>query len=648
MRGSLDALKLLSTRAHPADAVLSGLAAHCPDFHSVVIVHGSTVATNALLERKGAPTAFVTTRGFRDLLTIGRQNRRHLYDWKGVRPRPLVPSDLCVEVSERIDHTGRVLLPLALDSTWQAQLQHIQRTGVEAAAVCLLFAFANPAHEQQVAHALRQAGLFVSASHEVVPEFREYERAATTVVNAYVSPVLNRYLDRLCQAVHPAPVHILQSNGGRLSMAHARQRGVRSILSGPAGGVIGAAHVARQAGFARIITFDMGGTSTDVSLVDGSPTITTDSEIDGWPIRVPMLDIHTVGAGGGSRARVDRGGALRVGPDSAGADPGPVCYGRGGNVPTVTDANYCLGRLPQQGLLGGRMPLDRGATIQALARLEADLALSPMRGHPGCAAARGILEIVNAQMERAIRVISVERGHDPREYTLVSFGGAGGLHACALARALGIRQVLIPWHASILSAYGMLAAPVGLDYVQTVMLPGDCDPCELERAFTPLVNHAWKDLAHHGIGSDSGNIVVELDVRYVGQSFELTVPWSSAFRDTFEAFHQRRYGYCDPSAPVEIVNVRVRAIGQIAAPPLPRGTWERAEVGEAMVGWSSALVGSEWVTVPQYARENLLPGTTLHGPALILQQDTTILLPERDRACVDGYQNLLITIGGEP
>ena len=425
----ISTFKILSTPSSPAKAVLQGLERLSSELPRTII-HGSTVATNALLERKGARTAFVTTKGFRDILRLGRQNRRALYDWFSGGVEPLVSSDLCFEIPERIDYQGHVLISLDVNEI-PALVDFLHTQHVQSVAISFLFSFTNPAHEQEVAQCFRQGGFFVTASQELLPEFREYERASTTVVNAYVSPVLDQYLGELEDKLGADTFYIMQSNGGRIQVTQGRQQGVHSILSGPAGGVVGAVHVAKLAGCDRFITFDMGGTSTDVSLVDGDIETTSEAEVGGFPIRVPVIDIHTVGAGGGSLVRVDKGGALRVGPESAGADPGPVCYGRGGLVPTVTDANVLLGRLPASGLLGGQLPLDIEASSKAMAVLAEQLGLQPQAECSEVeAAALGIVQVVNAQMERAIRVISVERGHDPRDYALVSFGGAGGGHAC--------------------------------------------------------------------------------------------------------------------------------------------------------------------------------------------------------------------------
>ena len=642
--GCLKTFKVLSTPADPAQAVLEGLrrlslsAGH-------VVVHGSTVATNALLERKGARTAFVTTRGFRDVLQIGRQTRRNLYDWFSGGVPALVHRDRCLEVPERVDHRGRVLRSLAKRSL-TSLIETLREQRVEAVALSLLFSFANPEHERRIAQRLREAGFFVSASHELIPEFREFERASTTVVNAYVSPVLNRYVETLERSLAGGSFHIMQSNGGRIQAAQVRQEGVRSILSGPAGGVIGAEYLARLAGFSRLITFDMGGTSTDVSVVDGAIHTTSEAEVTGMPIRVPVIDIHTVGAGGGSLARVDAGGALRVGPESAGADPGPACYGRGGRAATVTDANAFLGRLPSTGLLGGELPLDLEATREALAALSRELAKDDA-GPPVDLeeVALGILRVVNAEMERAIRVISIERGHDPREYVLLSFGGAGGVHACELARSLNVGRVLIPLAASTLSALGMLTANVFLDYVQTVMCSGETPFEELERRFVPMVEQAQEDLATQRVPVPARHVHCEVDLRYQGQSFELTVPFSPAFRAAFHERHARRYGHQDEAAGIEIVNLRVRAVGDVNPPRIETRATGSADSSAARCHERRLVFSAGSRSVPFYDRRRLRPGHHVPGPAVIFQDDTTILLSETDHARVDAWDNVLVTIG---
>ena len=530
-KGQLSTFKLRSNPRDPAAVILAGIAQAigATQPQPVEVVHGSTVATNALLERKGARTAFLTTAGFEDLLTIGRQNRRDLYR---LSPRPracLVPPEQCFGVAERRFADGTV--EQAPDPAAVRKLaRQLKAAGIESIAISFLHAYRDGQHERLVQQALG-SGFYISASHQVCPEFREYERSSTTAINAYVGPLMDRYLGRL-EAASPYPVSIMQSNGGVITAAEARRQAVRTILSGPAGGVVGALAMARQAGFPRVLAFDMGGTSTDVSLCDGQSQETTEAEVDGMPVRVPMLDIHTVGAGGGSIARIDEGGLLRVGPQSAGADPGPACYGTG-TLPTVTDAHVVLGRM--SALLGGTMPLDRARSERALATLGMD----PIE------AARGVIRVANANMLRAIRAVSIERGHDPRDYALLAFGGGGGLHACELAEELGITTVLVPEHAGVLSAYGMLAADQIRDYAQGVLGSQD-----LDAVFAGLTAQA------QGIGK----LERYADLRYAGQSYELTVPWKSpgGARRAFEQLHERLYGYRMASA-IEVVTLRVRS-----------------------------------------------------------------------------------------
>jgi 5-oxoprolinase (ATP-hydrolysing) len=664
--GELHTFKLLSTPDNPARAVLEGLRRYSlldPDQGKLNIIHGSTVATNALLERKGARTALVSTRGFRDVLQIGRQNRPSLYDLFADPPQTLVPAELRFEVDERVDCEGQVLKVLDPDELAQV-VADLEASGAESVAVSLLFSFLHPAHEARLGQALREAGFFASLSSEILPEYREYERTSTTAVNAYVSPILEGYLGDLEQelggeAGQGKRLRVMQSNGGHISLTEAQQNGVRCILSGPAGGVVGAINVGRLAlvstepplnsqevGKVKLITFDMGGTSTDVSLVDGQAQVTTDSVVSGCPIRIPVLDIHTIGAGGGSLATVDLGGALRVGPQSAGADPGPACYGIG-ELPTVTDANLVLGRLAPENFLGGQMPLHPDRAWQALSRLGQQLGLDPV------AAALGVIEVVNTHMERALRVISIERGYDPREFCLLSFGGAGGLHAADLARQLDIPQVLVPPLASTLSAFGMLAADVVKDYTQTVMLPGDTPLPEITAGLAPLALRGRQEVRAEGVAET--DILVEkfLDMRYAGQSFELTVPWlldGQKVQADFHRLHQHTYGYAHPGAPLEIVNLRARATGKGQAPLLPPALVEDEDPSPALIGFRPVTLSQqqgqihEPASLPFYSYELLRPGNIIQGPAIVVRADTTILIGPGDQARVDAYSNLIINI----
>jgi N-methylhydantoinase A len=666
--GQVETFKLLSTPHDPAEAVLAGLQRIdlTEDSDHIEIVHGTTVATNALLERKGARTALVMTRGFADVLQIGRQNRPELYNLTYTPPPPLIPSELRFEVDERIDHTGQVLTPLD-PAQVDTLLSLLQQDEIESVAVCLLFSFLHPDHEQLIADKLRAAGFLVSTSCEIIPEFREFERTSTTVINAYVSPILDRYLSRLEQALFlPSPrkwggvgggvdsLRIMQSNGGAISLGEARRNGVRCILSGPAGGIIGARRVAeaasQPASKVQLITFDMGGTSTDVSLINGEPLVTCEAQVSGLPIRIPVLDIHTIGAGGGSIAYLDPGGALRVGPQSAGADPGPACYSPDQPpihperaFPTVTDANLVLGRLPPDHFLGGAMPLNLERARWVMQSLGEPLGLDPLQ------TALGVVEIVDAHMERALRLVSVERGHDPRFFSLLSFGGAGGLHASSLARRLGIPQVIVPPYASVLSAFGMLAADVVKDYSQTVMLLGSTPPPVLSDLLAPLLAHARHDLLAEGLRGEDITFLPLLDMRYQGQSYELTVPWlplEHNFLEAFQSAHQSTYGYTLAATPVEIVTLRLHAVGHIPPVPLPSQPASDSDPQHALLDHRPVvLTAPPAQLIPLYRGESLRPGNCIQRPALIVRSDTTIFLTPGDVATVDPYLNLLIKIG---
>ncbi len=668
--GVVSSFKLLSTPHNPAQVVLEGLGKiyrELPkkDRYRVDLIHGSTVATNALLERKGARTALVTTAGFRDVLQIGRQNRPELYDLSVDPPPAIIPRDSRFVVDERVNFRGEVLR--ALDAAeLEPLIRNLKVENIESVAVCLLFSFLHPDHENMIADWLREDGYFVSTSSEVLPEYREYERTSTTAINAYVSPILDRYLNYLESGLpengFETLLRVMQSNGGSIGIAEARANGVRCILSGPAGGVVGAQNVARllkstsevghkdgQSSEVRVISFDMGGTSTDVSLVEGEPKVTTEASVGGYPIRIPVLDIHTIGAGGGSIASVDAGGALRVGPQSAGADPGPACYGKG-EFPTVTDANLVLGRLAADYFLGGEMPLEGERAVKVISELGDQLNLDPQR------TALGVVEIINAHMERAIRVISVERGHDPRDFCLLSFGGAGGLHAVDLARRSGIKKVLVPPMASTLSAYGMLAVDVIKDYSQTVMMEVPRDPSKLEGKFAPLVGRGIEALKREGIPDHRIKIGKYLDMRYKGQSYELILPYSDSLEADFHALHRDVYGYDQPDAPVEIVNIRVQAVGSIPSPTLlqvPAGgaDADHAKFDERPVIYrvpEGEEVGKvyEEINTPLYRWDRFKCNNRIPGPAVVVRSDTTVLLEPGDQGVIDPFGNLSITIAG--
>jgi N-methylhydantoinase A len=641
--------KLLSSARDASLAILKGIA-DLEVAPQATVVHGATVATNALLERRGASTALVTSEGFRDVLEIGRQTRPDLYALHPVRPEPLVPACWRFEVPERVDRNGKTLVPLDTEAI-DAVVQHLLDDQVESVAVCFLFSFLNPAHEQQVrdrflALAGEQAPV-ISLSSDVLPEYREYERTSTTVINAYVGPLMSRYLANLERGLQGRRLRVMQSNGGIISGESARALAARTALSGPAGGVVGAFEIARLAGFEQAITFDMGGTSTDVSLCPGHVQETAEGTIAGLPLRLPIIDIHTVGAGGGSIARLDEGGALRVGPDSAGSDPGPVCYGRPeARDITVTDANLILGRLDADHFLGGKMVLEWSRTRTQMQGLARRLSL------PLEAAAWGVIRVANSNMERAIRTISVERGHDPRRFTLVAFGGAGPLHACELAHALRIPRVLVPPHPGVLSAMGMILADVVKDYSLTVMLPAaNVNAPAMERYFAPLYEHARADLAAEGFTTDAISLLPALDMRYAGQSFELTIPLAndaSRIASDFHTAHRQRFTYANESEPVEIVNLRLKAVGRTAKPHFSRRPLGRVDPKAAHIGYkpvyftdTDSFAARPFPTA-LYLRERLTPGNIIVGPAVILQLDATTVIPPGWAAAVDGWGNLVV------
>jgi N-methylhydantoinase A len=637
--------KWLTTPDDPSRALLAGVAElDLPPGDGVDLVHGSTIATNALLERKGARTALISTRGFADVLQIGRQTRPSLYDLHPRKPKALVPERWRFEVTERVAADGRVITSLALEEL-EPIIEKLRADEIESVAICLLFSFLHPAHEQAIRQRLADdegRGPLVSLSSEVLPEFREYERISATVINAYVAPLMGRYLARLETGLKGRRLRIMQSNGGVISAETAATQAARTVLSGPAGGVVGAFHVARLSDYEQIITFDMGGTSTDVALCDGRIPTTNEGKIGGMPLHLPIIDIHTVGAGGGSLAQVDVGGALTVGPQSAGADPGPVCYGMGGTIPTTTDANLILGRLDADHFLGGKMALDRDGAQAALTVLAREMGTESPQ-----AAAWGVIRVANATMERAIRRISVERGHDPRRFALLAFGGAGPLHACDLATALNIPTVLIPHTPGVLSALGMLVADLVKDYSQTVMLRTDDlgDLAEvLETHLGPLRKRGREELIAEGVAPSNVSLSQALDMRYLGQSHELTVPMVAG-ADVLQAFHKahgQRFGHQHPEEPIEIVNVRVVAQGALTKPRFPSEEPGEADPGTAKIGSKPVFFGESPTRAQLYLRERMHAGHVVAGPAVIFQLDTTTVIPPGWKGQVDPYGTLVI------
>ncbi len=617
------------------------------------LVHGTTVATNAVLEETWSRTALFTTKGFGDVLEIGRQTRPSLYDLFTERPKPVVPRSLRMEIPERLDHRGHVVCPL--DEEEVRRLARQVRDAVASVAVALLYAFLDDRHERRVRDILREEGVRVpiTLSSEVLPEFREFERTSTTVLSAALRPVVAGYLERLVaglreRAVH-APLLLMSSSGGVLSAEEAARSPAVLLLSGPAGGVEGARRMGAVVGLSDMITLDMGGTSTDVALLPGGvPQRSPEREVAGRPVRIPAVDVHTVGAGGGSIARIDAGGALRVGPSSAGAVPGPACYGRGGAVPTVTDAHLVLGRLPEDHTLGGLPPLDLGAARSAVERVAQPLGLSVDD------AAWGILTVAEATMEQAVRVISVERGHDPRGFTLLAFGGAGPLHGVSLAAKLGIRKVLVPAHAGALSALGLMSADLMLTLVRSVLLPWtEARSDRLQEVMSQLKATATQWLSAAGVPASSMLFRCAADLRYRGQGFELTVPWDAAddiagtharVAQAFHNAHEARYGYAAPEEPLELVTLRLTATAPTQAPPLPRT--EHAGPSPTPSVTRSVYFGPlhGWMTCPVLDRNRLPAGACLPSPAVIEGTDCTCLVPPGATAQVDEIGNLVLEV----
>jgi len=604
--GSLRIHKVPSTPAAPHEAILNGL--HTLDPGGMTpVVHGTTVATNTVLETTGARIALVTTRGFRDILDIGRGDRTELYNLRARRTQPLVPRSKRFEAEERIGPGGTIDRRLTRKETVRVR-NAVRQCRAEAVAVCLLHAYAEARHERMLGSALAPLGIPLSLSHDLVAEFREFERMSTTVLNAYVQPKMGRYIQALETAFQGRPLRIMQSGGGTMDAGRARAEPVRTLLSGPVGGVIGALRIAGNQGIENIITLDMGGTSTDVSLALGQPMHTRNGCVAGHPVQIPMVDIHTIGAGGGSIAEVDPGGALVVGPRSAGADPGPVAYGHGGTEVTVTDANVFLNRLPGGHPLAGGIHLDRRAVVEAMQRLARQAGMTPQK------TATGILRVVVSRMARAVRTITLDRGHDPRDFTLVAFGGAAGLHAADLADVLGITRVLLPGHAGVLSAYGLIAAQAMQERSRTVLARGkDAAHRALAPLFAPLARAAADALRADGLKTRDISLVRLVDCRYRNQSFDITVPFGPGYQEAFHTAHQKAFGYSALSREVDAVTLRMRALGVEPLPPLPA------------------------------AHSHLPPGGVLNGPRTLPFKTSTAFIPRTWQAVPDVHGGLLLT-----
>ena len=657
--GTVSFHKVASTPRDPSEAIERGIADLLRD-HGIApdevthIGHGTTVATNLVIERKGALTGLITTKGFRDVLEIGRQVRPHLYDYSVTKPPPLVAREHRIEINERLNARGEVLVPLD-ERELEAAVNKLKAAGVQAVAVCFLHAYRNPAHENQARAAITRGfpEAYVSISHEVLSEFREYERMSTTALNAAVGPRMAHYLDRFLQRVQalniPGEPFTIHSNGGLMTVRAVRSFPVRTCLSGPAAGVVGAAEVGRVAGFDNLVTFDVGGTSTDVSLVyRGKPLFSSDRTVADYPVKTPMIDIHVIGAGGGSIAWMDDAGALKVGPRSAGADPGPAAYARGGLEATITDAQICLHRLNPVSLLDGRVNVSEDAAREViLQKVATPLGITLEQ------AAEGVIRIANANMSRAIRSVSTERGYDLAEFALFAFGGAGPLHATEVARECGVSTVIVPQEPGTMCARGMLLTDVSFDFVRSEI--SSADAASWTRAcalFDKMRREAADWLTRERVTETEREYRVFIEARYEGQNFEVVVALPeiradgmAAFIAGFHAAHQREYGYDVPDKPVEIVNCRLQAVGRVAKAPL-RELTVSGTLAEAAVGKRNVYHGSEhgWLTTPVYARGKLAAGTVIDGPAVIEEMSSTTLLTPGQRATVDKIGNIIIRL----
>ncbi len=639
----ISVFKVPSTPDRPSQAVLAGL--RRIEGEHTLIQHGTTVGTNALLERKGGKTLLLTNQGFEDILEIGRQNRPQLYNLAASRPEPLVEPSHRIGVKERTSWSGRELVTLEQKSLdWLRG--KVEQIDPDTIAVVLLYSYLNPGPETRIAEVLESTGKPVSLSHKVLPEFREFERTSATVINAYLTPIISSYLGELenSKELEGKKLTVMQSSGGTISAGRAVEEPIRTILSGPAAGVVGAFEVARRAGFDSAITFDMGGTSTDVCLCDGGITTTREATVAGFSVPMPMIDMISVGAGGGSIAFVDSGGILKVGPESAGANPGPRCYGTGEAV-TVTDVNLYLGLLEPDWFLGGDFPLQPDRVGDGLEELASRLTeVSGSEWGPRTVA-RGIRSIVEAQMEQAIRVASLEKGYDTRDFTLVSFGGAGGLHVCNLARALLVSRVIVPVNPGTSSALGTVQSGVRQDASVTILANSEDAEIEqrIESTFEQLERKVLEDLEEEGLGRDQITLQHSVDVRYPGQSFELNVLFDNDFKTRFHEAHLRQYGYSSPGLPLEIVTLRVS--GQGESPALD---FESREL-ESETPSKEALLQEKRVQLEEasppasfYIRSKLSPGNRIDGPAIVLEYSSTLLIPADFSARVDRWSNLIV------
>jgi N-methylhydantoinase A/oxoprolinase/acetone carboxylase beta subunit len=633
--------KVLSTTLDPSLAVMDGIKDYLNTPSPPDIIHGTTVATNSLLERKGGRIAFITTKGFENILFIGRQIRKNLYSLKGEERRHLLLRRNCFGIQERTSASGKVLKKIS-DQELHSILKSIKNNHIEAVAVSLINSYANPSNERHIRRELKKERIPYSISSDILPEHREYERSIVTAVNAYLKPVISQYLKKLEDKLPKSQLHVMQSNEGYISTKIARSEPLRTVLSGPAGGVVGAYRLGEAIGEKKIISFDMGGTSSDVSLINDKISRTNESVIGGFPIRLPIIDIHTVGAGGGSIAYVDSGGSLRVGPESAGAKPGPACYGKGQH-PTVTDANLILGRLVPEYFLGGNMKIYPKRSAKVLNDLAEKIEKSLLE------TALGVVRIANANMEKAIRVVSIERGFDPRDFALISFGGAGGIHAAEIASNLKIEKIIIPKNAGVLSALGLLMADSIKDHSRSFLKTVDSlEKKELERHFMELEAKSEQEMKEEGFKQSDIKIFRFLDMRYLGQSYEITVPFrvtaknDLAFVSDFHKAHQKLYSYHHPERKVEVVNIRVKAVGVTKKLSFEKYPTKESQTEKALIKTQSLYYGGKRFRAHVFNRSLLNPGDRISGPALVVDYESTTYLPPSHSLSVDGYLNLII------
>jgi len=635
--GKVLTFKLPSTPHNPSQAIIKGIKTLKLDPSSLILIHGTTVGTNALLQRKGGRIALVTTRGFEDIIHIGRQTRKKLYSLIPEERHPIIPPQLCFGIKERIKAGGKI--EQEIDQTEiDSLIQLFKRRNIQAIAVCFLHSYINPTHEKIVAQKLRQAGFLVSSSSELLPEYREFERMALTTLNAFLMPVMETYLACLEKELSGSKIWIMQSNGGFISPRTVRSQPIRTALSGPAAGVVAADYWREIFSIPQIITFDMGGTSTDVSLIDSGITRTPEMEIGGYPLRMPIIDIHTIGAGGGSIAYVDQGFALRVGPHSAGANPGPACYGRS-RQPTVTDANLICGRLDPEFFLGGRLKIFPENSFASLQQIAQQLNKSVYE------TAEGIIQVANANMEKAIRVISIERGYDLRKFTLLSFGGAGGMHAAEIAEDLRLARVIIPNYAGVFSALGLLLAEAVKDLSLTFLSLLRETPEELlQSKFNRLSAQAIKEMQKEGFGLEEIKLFPSLEMRYYGQSYEIELPYAppSNLEASFHQRHQQLYSYRQPDQPIEIVNLKIKALGnfpKIKLSPFPRPGRPRKIT---FTKQQNLYFHGKFYEAPVFRRQHLFPEINIKGPALISAEESTTFIPPNYQANVDDYLNIIL------